>query len=118
MITGFNASLDMIELKGSLAAVSVVNAAVTTGALGASTFDTNLAHFIGASQLSAHGAVVYTPTSGNLVGDTFLIVDANGVAGYQAGQDLVIELSHGTNLASLGLSNFETAASSPSFGAF
>jgi Ca2+-binding RTX toxin-like protein len=110
VISGFNASLDTFALIGSLTGVTTVNAAVTTGSLGTGNFDAGLAHAIGASQLSAHGAVLFTPSSGGLSGDTFLIIDENGVAGYQAGQDLVIELTHGTNLASLGLSNFETAA--------
>ena len=34
------------------------------------------------------------------------IVDVNGVAGYQAGQDLVIELDNAQNLGSLSAGNF------------
>jgi len=52
--------------------------------------------------------VLFTPSSGGYHGDTFLIIDENGVAGYQAGQDLVIELSHIVSVSSLSVSNFET----------
>jgi hypothetical protein len=106
-ISGFNVGSDMIELGES--APDVLDTAVTSGALGLTNFDTDLAHYIGASHLSAHGAVLFTPTHGGLAGNTFLI-DENGVAGYRAGQDIVIELTHSVNLASLSLANFETAA--------
>ena len=76
--------------------VSAVDAAVTTGALSTATFDSDLAAAVGASQLGAGHAVVFTPNSGTLSGDHFLIVDANGVAGYQAGQDYVIEFGTGS----------------------
>lgn len=110
IIDGFNTSLDKIELLGGLNGASVINNAVTAGNLSSANFDRALAHDIGASQLSAHGAVLFTPSTGGYAHDIFLIIDENGVAGYQAGQDLVIELTHGVSLASLSLSNFETAA--------
>jgi Ca2+-binding RTX toxin-like protein len=105
VIDSFNTSLDKIELLGGLSGVTVINTAVATGNLSAANFDRALAHDIGASQLSAHGAVLFTASTGGYAHDTFLIIDENGVAGYQAGQDLVIELTHGMNLASLSLSN-------------
>ena len=108
-IHGFNTSSDMIDLIGSLTGVTAVDTAVTTGPLGPTNFNTVLQHDIGASQLQAGGAVLFTPSSGGYSGDTFLIIDENGVAGYQAGQDLVIELSHGVSLSSLSVSNFETS---------
>ena len=49
---------------------------------------------------------MFTPTSGNLAGHAFLIVDGNGTAGYQAGADLVIELTSATNLSHFALSDF------------
>jgi Ca2+-binding RTX toxin-like protein len=110
IIDGFNTGLDKIELLSGLSGVTVINTAVTTGNLSSANFDRALAHDIGAAQLSAHGAVLFTPSTGGYAHDIFLIIDENGVAGYQAGQDLVIELTHGVNLASLSLSNFETAA--------
>ena len=47
---------------------------------------------VDASHLAGHHAVLFTPSSGAFSDKTFLVVDANGVAGYQAGADLVILL--------------------------
>jgi Ca2+-binding RTX toxin-like protein len=77
-------------------AVTGVDASVTTGALSTASFDSDLAAAIGAGQLAASHAVIFTPDSGTLAGEHFLIVDANGVAGYQAEQDLVIEIGNTT----------------------
>jgi hypothetical protein len=41
-----------------------------------------------------------------LSGKTFLIVDANGVAGYQANADLVILLGNASSLAGLTATDF------------
>ncbi len=103
VITGFDALSDNFDLSFAL---NAVNAEVTSGALGIGHFDADLASAIGASQLGAHDAVLFTPTSGNLAGDTFLIIDVNGQAGYQAGEDLVIQLASATNLGSLSTSDF------------
>jgi hypothetical protein len=86
--------------------VNAIDAAVTTGHLGGTTFDANLAAAIGAAQLGAHDAVLFTPDAGALHGHTFLVVDVNGVAGYQAGQDFVIELDNAQNLGSLSTLDF------------
>jgi Ca2+-binding RTX toxin-like protein len=77
----------------TIGAVAGIDTAVTTGALSTATFDTNLAADIGAGQLAAHHAVLFTADSGTLAGHTFLIVDENGTVGYQAGADLVIEVT-------------------------
>ena len=58
--------------------------------------------------MQAHGALLYTPTGGTYAGDIFIVINENGVAGYQAGADLVIELTHGVNLSSLNTANFES----------
>ncbi len=50
--------------------------------------------------------MIFTPDLGTLAGDHFLVVDANGVAGYQAGQDLVIELT--SSSPTITTSNFTT----------
>jgi len=86
--------------------VSAVDAAVSTGALSTASFDTDLASAIGASQLGTDHAVIFTPSAGTLAGGHFLIVDANGVAGYQAGQDLVIQLAGPSPDLSLTTANF------------
>ena len=59
-----------------------------------------------AGQLHAGDAVLFTPDSGNLAGHTFLVIDFNGVAGYQAGADLVIQLESATHLNNLSIGNF------------
>ena len=74
-------------------AVNAINAEVTTGHLNAATFDTDLATAITGAQLGAHDAVIFDPNHGDLHNHLFLIVDMNGVAGYQAGQDQVIRLT-------------------------
>jgi Ca2+-binding RTX toxin-like protein len=87
--------------------VTGVDAAITTGALDSgATFDATLTVAVNAGNLSAGHAVLFTADAGTRAGHTFLIVDQNGVAGYQAGADLVIELVNGSNLASLATGNF------------
>ncbi|HTQ14974.1 MAG TPA: bluetail domain-containing putative surface protein [Rhizomicrobium sp.] len=104
VIVGFDGAADRIGVPG---AVSGVDAAVTSGMLRqGGHFDGDLAAAIGAGQLAAGHAVVFTADSGPLAGHTYLIIDANGVAGYQAGQDYVIELASATNLGSLSTANF------------
>ena len=69
--------------------------AVNTGVLNEASFDADLARAIGAAQLGAGQAVMFDPSSGtsNAPGQVYLIVDGNDLAGYQAGQDYVVQLS-------------------------
>jgi hypothetical protein len=53
--------------------------------------------------LGAGRAGLFTPTAGDLAGTLFLVVDANGEAGYQAGEDFVFALP-GMAVADLGTS--------------
>jgi Ca2+-binding RTX toxin-like protein len=92
-VIAFDAGHDFFDMPGS---VTGVDATVASGTLTTAAFDTNMAAAIGASQLAAHHAVLFTPTSGDYTGDTFLIVDVNGTAGYQAGADIVIEMQSAT----------------------
>jgi Ca2+-binding RTX toxin-like protein len=78
---------------GTIGAVTGVDAAITAGALSTATFDSDLAADVDAGHLAAHHAVLFTADSGTLSGHTFMIVDENGVAGYQAGADLVIDVT-------------------------
>jgi Ca2+-binding RTX toxin-like protein len=78
---------------------------VVGGVLNEATFNADLAAAVNAS-LPARGAVLFDPSSGTAdYADTaYLVVDANGIAGYQAGQDFVIELQNWTG--SLDLTDF------------
>ncbi len=70
-----------------------VNARTMTEA----TLDFTLGAEIGAAQLAAGHAVVFKPSAGDLAGHFFLVVDANGVAGYQGGEDYVFEFAAGSH---------------------
>ncbi|HEX3809825.1 MAG TPA: M10 family metallopeptidase [Rhizomicrobium sp.] len=58
------------------------------------------------SHLHAGDAVLFTPSKGSFAGDTFLIVDANGKAGYQAGQDFVVRLDGAVHITSISTHDF------------
>ncbi len=102
-ILGFDAAMDKFDLPGTHA-VAAVDAAVTTGALSYATFNQQLQTEF--STLAAHHAVLFTADSGNLAGNTYLIIDANGTPGYQAGSDYIIHLETPANLADLTVSSF------------
>ena len=86
--------------------VSGIDAKITHGVLKAAHFDANMAAVVNAAHLKAHHAVLFTPSSGDLAGKTFLIVDLNGAAGYQGGDDLVVQLVSPAHLAALGANDF------------
>jgi len=88
----FDFAQDLFDVPNSVSAIDV---AIDTGRLrqGAN-FDPDLMAAIDAARLAAHHAVMFTPDSGSLAHRAFLIVDLNGVSGYQAGQDLVIHLEN------------------------
>jgi len=104
-INNYDASNDIFQLKF---AVAGINTAITSGKLYAAYFDKNLEAAVNSSTLGAHHAVLFTPSAGTLAGQTFLIVDANGVAGYQPGHDLVIDLGTTAHLTNFGLHDFIT----------
>jgi Ca2+-binding RTX toxin-like protein len=89
-ITGFNFSSDIFDIPGTVGAITAIDTAVTSGSLSTASFDTDLASAV--SGLGAHHAILFTPNGGTLSGQTFLVVDLNGMAGYQAGHDLVIRM--------------------------
>ena len=94
-LVDFDASEDKIDLPVT---VTGFDAAISAGALSAATLDADLGGALGG--LGAGRAVLFAPDSGDLAGTVFLIVDGNGVAGYQAGEDYVFALTGG-NLADL-----------------
>ncbi|HEX3810772.1 MAG TPA: calcium-binding protein [Rhizomicrobium sp.] len=102
IITGFDATEDKFD---TLMDVAGVDATVTGGELSVATFNADLRAAIKAGDLAANDAVLFKPDSGDYAGDTFLIVDANGQAGYQNNADLVIELNGG-HLTGLSAANF------------
>ncbi|MEG3179551.1 beta strand repeat-containing protein [Sphingomonas sp. LT1P40] len=82
---------DKIDFYFTVAGIATT---VVGGQLGGD-FDIDLAAAIGAGQMGVGEAVLFRPDSGIYAGQSFLVVDANGVAGYQAGQDYVISLLGG-----------------------
>lgn len=102
-IVGYDATAEKFDLDVT---VTGINTAFSGGKLTTANFDANLTAAVTAAHLAAGHAVLFTATAGNLSGHTFLVVDANGTAGYQAGQDYVMEISAGTHLASLSTGDF------------
>jgi Ca2+-binding RTX toxin-like protein len=95
--------VDVIDVP---VAVTDIDDVVNDGELSEATFDTDLAAAIGAGELGASHAVIFVAEDGDLVDHSFLIVDANGTAGYQAGEDFVMELDGGVALSLLAIENF------------
>lgn len=87
-ITDFRTANDTVDFTFN---VQGVDPRISDGHLSTATFDADMAAAVDAAHLGSHDAVVFTPTTGSLAGLTFVIVDANGVAGYQAGEDFVIQ---------------------------
>ncbi len=102
-ISGFEADRDKLDLDF---AVTGINAKVGTGRLREAHFDSDLATAVGAAQLDVNHAVLFTPSKGDLKGHTFLVIDANGAVGYQAGADYVIELRDSVNLGHFSVHDF------------
>jgi Ca2+-binding RTX toxin-like protein len=102
-ILGLNTNHDLIDLPQTVAGV---DKAIASGHLDAAHINAGLVTAIGAAQLGAFDAVLFTPDSGTLAGKTFLIIDANGTAGYQADADYVIQLDGAAHLDALSAANF------------
>jgi len=90
-ITGFNFSSDIFDTPGAAGTITAIDTKVTSGSLSTASFDTDLASAM-SGHLGSHHAILFKPNAGTLSGQTFLVVDLNGVAGYQSGHDLVIRL--------------------------
>jgi hypothetical protein len=87
-LVGFDDAADKIDLPVGLTVASF--AAPLSGTLNAASLGTDLeAAFTG---LTANQAGVFSATGGDLNGHTFLVVDADGIAGYQAASDFLIEM--------------------------
>lgn len=103
-IIGFDARKDAFDLD---TAITGIDATVASGALNAGTFATDVKNAVGAGQLAAGHAVLFTATSGDLAGHTILVVDRNGAAGFQTGnKDYVFDLRDADNLGALDRGDF------------
>jgi hypothetical protein len=85
-VIGLARGQDRIDIEGTITAIADT---VTSGSLSLSSFDADLAASIGADAMGAGEAVLFAPDEGGFAGRIFLIADANGEAGYQAGEDYV-----------------------------
>ena len=86
-LLGFDFAEDRIDLPVEVKGFA---AAIRSGTLSLQSFDKDLAAALTPAKLGAGQALFFTPDSGELAGKAFLVVDANGKAGYQAGEDFVI----------------------------
>ena len=85
-LVGFDDAADKIDLPFAVTGF----AGPASGDLSNATFDSQLSSaFAG---LTAHQAGMFTATGGDMNGRTFLVIDADGNAGYQAGSDYVMEI--------------------------
>ncbi|MES3101643.1 Calx-beta domain-containing protein [Sphingomonas faeni] len=87
-LVGFTRGADVVQVAG---VVRNTYAADVTGRLDDVSFDTDLGNAVRGS-LTSGSAVFFNASAGNHQGETFLVVDANGIDGYQAGQDLVMHI--------------------------
>jgi VCBS repeat-containing protein len=87
-IVGFDWHVDRIDAPGG--GTRMLNH-VGSGTLSTGSFDADLAAGLN-GVLAAGGAALFAATGGTLDGHVFAVIDVNGVAGYQAGADLVIDL--------------------------
>ena len=95
VLADFDAAVDKIDLQVN---VTGFDDAIQSGTLSAGSFNADLGAAL--AGLGAGHAAFYAPDAGDLAGQIFLIVDANGVAGYQEGEDYVFALAD-TTLADL-----------------
>ena len=85
-LVGFDAAVDRIDLPFIVGTFAVS----TSGTLNSAGMDAAFASTFGG--LPYHQAALFTATGGDMAGRIFLVVDADGIAGYQAGSDYVIEM--------------------------
>jgi len=103
-LDGFDAVQDRIDT--SSAGITGINTKVNAGTLSTASFDTDLRRAITAAKLGAAHAVLFNPKCGHTFGPDLPDRGPHGVAGYQAGQDLVLHLNAATNLGSLSTADF------------
>jgi Ca2+-binding RTX toxin-like protein len=86
---------DHMQIHALGALPTAIDPLISGGALSKASFDADLEAGVNASNLAAGHAVIFKAHAGDLARHLFLVVDENGVAGYQAGQDLVVDVTVG-----------------------
>lgn len=103
-IHAFNFTNDVFNTPGAAGTITGIDTMLTTGMLDdGANFDTEL-HSALTGHLVGHHAMLFKADSGTLMNQTFLVVDVNGTAGYQAGADLVFHMLNATG--TLATTNF------------
>jgi Ca2+-binding RTX toxin-like protein len=102
-IAGLDFAADRLDIAHKVAAI---DSAISSGNLSTASFDADLSLMADAGHLGRYDAVLVTASGGSLAGQTFLVVDSNGTAGYQAGQDLVVHLVGANNVGALDTADF------------
>jgi Ca2+-binding RTX toxin-like protein len=88
------------------AAVTGVDPSVKGASVSSGSFDADLAAAV-AGNMGASHAIIVRPDAGEYAGTKLLVVDINGSAAYEAGADLVIDVSGGTHLGALDAPSFQ-----------
>jgi hypothetical protein len=91
-IEGLHLGRDIFVFQSFNETPTKIASAITSGTLSTATFDSDLTAAL-AAHLPAHSAELFTPNAGTLAGHTFLVLDCNGTAGYQAGHDMVWDIT-------------------------
>jgi Ca2+-binding RTX toxin-like protein len=107
-VAGFDAEMDLINVRFTVVpgVPAAVDPKVKGGTLSAATFDADLEAAVGTGELDVDHAVLYRAKFGDLADKWFLIVDGNGEAGYQGGEDLVVYLQDPRHIGGLSLASF------------
>ena len=95
--TGFDTILDFDRASDTIQVNGQTYASFTDqsgGQLSQASFDTDLSQALGTTLTGTNG-VFFTASSGDYAGQTFLVVNTDGVDGYQQGSDLVIRTDPG-----------------------
>lgn len=90
-ITDIDFSNDLIKVDTGIP--NAIDTALTGVFIDADDFNGSLASAVDASGLGAGDAVLVFVDSGEFASRVFLVVDHNGIAGYQADQDYVIDVT-------------------------
>ncbi len=106
-IIGFNGATDRINTGIPIEVPTTGrDDDIVGGSLDGASFDSDLGAAVSSSTLAADHFVIFKPDAGSHAGDTVLVIDRDGVAGYQSGADLVISLESSVHLAQMSTGTF------------